>query len=404
MSLISVDQAREIVLADTPLLADEETPLARAGNRVLAKDIAAKRDQPPFPASAMDGYAVRAADVADVPASLKVVGEAPAGRAFAGRVGPGQAVRIFTGAPVPEGADAIAIQENCTRSGDQVQVNKPVEAGTYVRPAGLDFAAGDVLLANHTWLGASELALLAAINVPMVPVRRRPIVAIIATGDELVLPGEDPADDQIIASNNYGIAETVRQAGGVAVDLGVVGDTEDELDAAVDAAVGSAADILVTSGGASVGDHDLVKSTLEARGMEVGFWTIAMRPGKPMMFGRLNGMKMLGFPGNPVSSMVASHVFLKPLIRRYLGLSDQLDIRTGICGADIGPNDQREEFMRATAAPNAQGQMCVTPFSRQDSSMLRTFQVANALLIRPGHDPGIKAGVPIRYIPLNHLA
>ncbi|MHB2166396.1 molybdopterin molybdotransferase MoeA [Alsobacter sp. R-9] len=401
MSLLSVDDALRMVLdfARRPL-ESETVPIGAAAGRTLATPLAALRTQPPFPASAMDGYAVRAADVAAPGARLSVIGTAPAGHAFAGRVGPGEAVRIFTGAPVPEGADTVLIQENADAENGTIVARTTEPAGRFVRPAGLDFRAGEELIpAGHRMTPRSQ-ALAAAMGHATVPVRRRPRVAVLATGDELVRPGEAMRPDQIVASNVYAVAGMVVEAGGEPIDLGIATDDFASLAAAITAAEAARADVLVTLGGASVGDHDLVQSALTQRGMTLGFWRIAMRPGKPLIFGQLGTMGILGLPGNPVSSIVCAQLFLLPLLRALAGDADAGADRSeaAILGADLPANDMRQDYLRASISEGPDGRRVATPFGRQDSSMLRLLAQAQALIIRPPHAPAAKAGEACRIL------
>lgn len=393
--------ARILTTATTPLEA-ENVALVDALGRRLAADLPARRTQPPCAVSAMDGYAVRAADITAVPARLKIVGVSAAGHGFAGRVGPGEAARIFTGAPVPEGADAILIQEDARAEDGFVTALASEPPGRYVRGAGLDFRAGDVLLKAGRRMGPAELALAAAMNHATAPVVRRPRVAILATGDELVPPGAIPGPDQIVASNNFAVGAYARQAGAEVIDLGIAGDDFAALEAAIRRAREARADVLVTLGGASVGDHDLVQTALTREGMELGFWRIAMRPGKPFMHGKLGDMRILGLPGNPVSAIVCAVLFLVPLVRALTGDAEAgADAtRPGVLGAALPANDQRQDYLRATLAGGADGPAMVTAFTRQDSSMLGIFASAHALIVRPPHAPAAKAGEPCRYLPL----
>ena len=393
MSLMPVEEARRRVLEtacrplDTQVIAIEQ-----ALGRVLARDVRARITQPPFAASAMDGYAVRAADVAEVPADLTVIGEAPAGHAYGGAVGPGQAVRIFTGAPVPEGADAIVIQEDADKvSDDRVRVRESSDAGRHIRPSGLDFSRGDALIAAGRRLIPRQIALAAAMNVAEITVYRRPSVAVLATGDELVLPGSTPRPDQIVSSNSFGLRTLVTKFGGEAVDLGIARDDIESLREAAARARGC--DILVTLGGASVGDHDLVRGALGQAGLEVDFWRIAMRPGKPLMFGRMGDVRVLGLPGNPVSAFVCARLFLKPLLDTLCGLSGE-DGRsvTARLAMDIAANDRRQDYLRAKLTHDGSGMPVAEPFPRQDSSMLRTLTEADGLIVRPPHAPAAGAG------------
>ncbi len=398
MSLLSVEDATAQLLDGVDTLASESVGLDEALGRVLAADLAATRTQPPFAASAMDGYALRAGDGARQGARLTVIGTSQAGKRFEGSLGPGEAVRIFTGAPVPGGADAILIQENATRDGDIVTVTSPVTEGLHVRPAGLDFKKNERLLAGGLVLGSRAIALAASMNHAQISVRTRPRVAILATGDELVPPGGDPGPDQIIASNSAGIAALVRESGGEPVDLGIAPDDI----AAIGEAVARAgdADILTLIGGASVGDHDLVQEALVQRGMTLNFWRIAMRPGKPLMVGHLQAMRVLGLPGNPVSAMVCGHIFLKPLIRALLGLTPGPATQTAILGADMAANDLRQDYIRAALASD-NGRTVATPFQRQDSSMMATLARADALIVRPPFAEAAPAGTPVPMIRLD---
>jgi molybdopterin molybdotransferase len=402
MSLLPVEEALRRVLDGARALPAETVPVGEALDRILAEDIASLRTQPPWDTSAMDGYAVRAADVATVPADLNVIGSAPAGHSFGGSVGPGEAVRIFTGAPMPAGADAIVIQEDTERDGDTVKVLETSGAGRFVRRRGLDFAQGEVLLTAGRRLGPRHIALAAAMNHATLPVRQRPKVAILATGDELVPPGTDPGPDGIIASNGYGIAALVRRAGGIPLDLGIAPDSREAIASAVSEALGNTADVLVTLGGASVGEHDIVQDVLEAQGLALDFWKIAMRPGKPLIFGRLGDMRVLGLPGNPVSSMVCGRLFVVPLIHELLAQADPESGETmARLGGDLKENDQRQDYLRATLDRDDAGGLIATPFAKQDSSMLATLVRADAFIIRPPHAPPARAGETCRVLVMD---
>ncbi|MGI9366638.1 MAG: molybdopterin molybdotransferase MoeA [Rhizobiaceae bacterium] len=415
-NLLSVRAALERILLDVEPVESEDVAIADAAGRVLASDLAATRTQPPFPASAMDGYALRSADVKTCPARLTRIGESAAGHGYTGTIGTGECVRIFTGAPVPDGADTIAIQENATANGTAITIEKAEPAGKYIRPAGLDFSTGETLLRANQELNSSTLALAAAMNHPKVPVYRKPIVAIIATGDELVLPGHSPADDQIIASNSFGVAAIARASGANIMDLGIAQDTLVSLKKKFEQAAttntpatkmtGAAslgADIIITLGGASVGDHDLVAQALEHRGVALNFWKLAMRPGKPVMFGVSHEdgrpRRYLGLPGNPVSSLVCALIFLRPLIRKMTGLNPDLTRLPAVLDQDLPANDQREEFMRATHIED-NGTLRVTPFGNQDSSILSLLAKATCLMIRPAHAPAASKGEPCEIILL----
>jgi len=404
--MISVEEALKRVLAsaETPL-EEEKVALEKAYGRVLAHDIKALRTQPPFPNSAMDGYALRAADTASPPVTLAVVGESAAGRAFAGALRSGEAVRIFTGAPMPDGADAIVIQEDVSREGEGIRLSAAAPAGDNLRPAGMDFREGEALIAAGRRLTPRDVALAAAANHTALPVRRRARVAILATGDELVPPGGALGPAQIIASNNFAVAGVVEACGGVAVDLGIAVDELGALKTALAQARETRADVLVTLGGASVGDHDLVQQALVASGMELGFWRIAMRPGKPLMHGRLGAMRVLGLPGNPTSSMVCAILFLRPLLSALHGEPDagadpSEPARLAI---DLGANGIRQDYMRASLARGAEGVLVATPAADQDSSLVKTMARADGLIIRPPHAPPAKAGDPCRVIAFHGL-
>jgi molybdopterin molybdotransferase len=399
MALTPVNTARDAILKAARTLPAENVPLDQANGRILARDVKSKRNQPPFHASAMDGYAVRGADVARAPVNLLVIGEAPAGKAFGGALKSGQAVRIFTGAPLPRGADTIVIQENCSRDGDLVTVHQSETTGRYVRAKGLDFQSGAVLLTAGTRLGSRQIGLAAAMNYAELPVRRRPRVAIMPTGDELVTPGSTPRDDQIISSNNFALAAFVRQFGGEPIDLGIVRDDKRALANAIKRAAGC--DILVTLGGASVGDHDLVQGALKKAGLRLTFYRIAMRPGKPLMYGKLKSMHVLGLPGNPVSSIVCARIFLKPLIDKLLGVSANDAALTARLATPLGANDQRQDYLRAVFTQAGDGSAYVSAFAKQDSSMLTRLTQANCLIIRPPFAKAARKGARVEILMLD---
>ena len=398
MSLMPLDEAIARVVNEITPLGSEMMPLVRASGRVLASSLSANITQPPFAASSMDGYAVRASDIQTVPAILHQVGEAPAGAAFAGRVEAGQTVRIFTGGPLPDGADCVVIQENTTSDGEAVTVLKSADTGNAIRPMGLDFKRGDILLDAGCTIGPVEIALAAAMNHSEFPVRKKPRVAIIATGDELVIAGQDPSPHQIISSNGPGIVAAVEAFGGEAVDLGIARDTPQSLRDALIKAEG--ADLLITLGGASVGDHDIVQDILKQQGVEIGFWRIAMRPGKPLMFGRRGDMRVLGLPGNPVSAMICTQIFVKPVIDAYLGRSYKQIPFSVELGCDLPANDLRQEFMRASLSRNGEALPVATPFRKQDSSLLSRLAKADCLVIRPPHAAAARQGDTVQAIDL----
>jgi molybdopterin molybdotransferase len=393
MALMPVAEALARVLADAKPLPGEPAPLMDAHGRVLVADLAALRTQPPADVSAMDGYAVRAADVANVPARLKVVGEVAAGHQFQGSVDAGEAARIFTGGVLPLGSDTVVIQENTSREGDIVVVATSASKGRHVRAAGLDFARGAPLLRQGRRLSERDLALAAAMNHPRVLVHRRPRVAVLATGDELVMPGAVPGEGQIVYSNGYATMALAQREGCHIIDLGIAPDDLAQTAAAARRARDLGADVLVTSGGASVGDYDLVQKALASEGLALSFWKVAMRPGRPMMHGRLGAMHVLGLPGNPVSSYVCGVLFLLPLIRRLCGRGDlELPIEQALLGIDLPANDERADYLRAVLAAGGDRYPVATPAPVQDSSMLAPLAAADCLLIRAPHAPAAMAG------------
>ena len=392
MALISVAEALDHVLAHAAPLPPETVPLNDALGRVLAADLKALRTQPPADLSAMDGYAARASDVVTAPVDLRVIGEVAAGRPFTTEVGTGEAARIFTGGVMPAGADTVIVQEITERKGDAVTVLKPVSKGRHIRRQGLDFRRGDTLFTAGRRLSARDLALLAGMNHPIVPVHRRPVVALFATGDELVPPGAKPGPGQIVYSNGFALAALARQEGAAVVDLGLVKDELEPTVAAVRAAREGGADILVTTGGASVGEYDLVPNAFAAEGIALSFWKVAMRPGRPLMHGRLGGVQVLGLPGNPVSAYVCAFLFLVPLIRRMSGRSDlRMPTESALLGSDLLANDERADYLRATLRRGTEGEI-VTAFPVQDSSMMVPLAQADCLIIREPYAPAAAAG------------
>ncbi len=399
--LVPVDEAVARIIVGTAPVPSDYVALTEAAGRTLAEPLKARRSQPPFDASSMDGYAVRAADTANAPAVLKLIGMAAAGRRFDGSVGAGEAARIFTGAPVPPGADAVLIQENA-RPGDDgtVTAQEPATAGRHIRRAGLDFQENALLLDAGRRLGMRELALAAAAGHAHLPVRRRPVVAIIATGDELVPPGEVPTPDQIFAASSPGLAAYVNALGGEARDLGIVRDDRAAITRTIEHALALPADVVLTIGGASVGDHDLVQAALNEAGLTLDFWRVAMRPGKPLMFGHIEGTRVLGLPGNPVSSLVCAILFLRPLIAALLGQPQSDPSEPATLGGDLAENDNRQDYVRARLATRRGELPAAIPLPVQDSSMLGVFATADCLIVRPPHAPAARAGEPCRIIPL----
>jgi molybdopterin molybdotransferase len=406
VALMPVADALNAILAGAEPLPEEMVGLDAAWHRVLARDVAARRTQPPQAMSAMDGYAVRAADAGDLTARLKVIGEVAAGRPFEKKVGANEAVRIFTGGVIPDGADAVIIQEDTLREdsaidGDHITITEAAKTGRHIRPAGVDFSEGDVLLAGGSRLTDRDLSLAAGMNYPELAVRRRPKVAILATGDELVMPGTIPGPGQIVYSNGFALRALARAEGAETIDLGIAADTVAETAEGIRRARASGADILITTGGASVGDHDLVKQSLEAEGVTMAFWRIAMRPGKPMMHGRLGSMRVIGLPGNPVSSYVCGFLFLVPLIRALSGRASVHHVReTALLGRDLAANDQREDYLRARLEEREDGALIATPVTHQDSSLLGNLAAARALVIRPPFAPAAGAGAPCELLRL----
>ncbi len=401
--MLSVDEARTRIIAPLCPTQAEMVALAEAWGRVTAAPVAARLTQPPTDVSAMDGYALRAADGA-VGAVLHVIGEAPAGRPLLGEVSAGQAVRLFTGSAVPAGADCVVAQEDVAAEGDTMRLDTQAQAqaGRHIRRAGQDFRIGDELLPAGVRLGARGIGLAAAANHPWLAVHRRPRVAILATGDEIAMPGDPLKAGGIVSSNAHALAALVRSGGGDPLVLPIARDTR----AAVAEAVGAlgGVDLLVTTGGASVGDYDLVQSGLGEHGFVLDFWRIAMRPGKPLLFGMLKGVPVLGLPGNPVSALVCAVLFLLPALARLSGLPGDAPPSTMMAlGAAVGPNDQRQDHLRSSIAAGPDGQPQATPFTRQDSSLLWLLAQADGLVVRPPHAPALLAGAFVPVIRLDLL-
>jgi molybdopterin molybdotransferase len=399
--MLSVDDARARVLAGLAPTPAEIVHLADAWGRVAAAPVTARLHQPPRDVSAMDGFALRAADgVAG--ARLRVVGSAPAGHPWDGVLGAGEALRLFTGSIMPQGADAVLLQEDATVADGVATVNETVTKGRHIRRAGQDFAAGDVLLPAGGRLTARDVGLAAAGNTPWLAVHRRPRVAILATGDEIALPGEPIPPGGIVSSNAHALAAFVRALGAEPLVLPIA---RDEISAIAEGGAAAAgADLLVTTGGASVGEHDLVQAGLGQRGMALDFWKIAMRPGKPLMFGEMGGMPVLGLPGNPVSALVCAVLFLLPALARLSGLQgDPPPSVPAVLGAKLPANDHRADHLRARLAPGPDGVLVATAFERQDSAMLRLLATADALILRAPHAPAAPAGAPVSVIRLDAL-
>ena len=397
--MISVAEALERVIAGIQPISAERVGLADALGRVLAEDVASRITQPFADVSAMDGYAVRAADVTAAPVVLEQIGESTAGRGFEEPIGAGQTVRIFTGAPLPKGADAIVIQEDTEAQGAAITVRQGVARGAYVRAAGMDFRTNDVLLRAGRVLTARDLGMAAAMNVPWLTVRRQPRIAILATGDELVMPGEPVGPHQIIGSNSLAVAAYARVLGGIPTLLGIARDTEDSLRGLLAGARN--ADLLITIGGASVGDYDLVRQVLGTEGLRLDFYKIAMRPGKPLIFGHLNDVPVLGLPGNPVSAGVCSVLFLAPAMKVMLGSVENEECgKTALLGCDLGENDRRQDYLRASLATDGAGNPVATPFPKQDSAMMALFAGADCLVVRPPFAPPARAGERVPIVPL----
>lgn len=392
-ALLSVADALARVLDGVEPLPREDAALTDADGRVLADDVAARRTQPPTDLSAMDGYAVRAADVVTVPVTLKVAGEVAAGHPYEGAVASGEAARIFTGGVIPPGADTIVIQENTARDGERVVIKSPSPAGRHIRRAGLDFKEGQVLLARGRRLTDRDVMLAAAMSHPIVPVHRRPKLALFATGDELKAPGSALGPGEIVYSNGFALMALARNEGASVTDLGIVPDNVEATSSAIRRARDSGADVLVTTGGASVGEYDLVQRGLKVEGLELSFWRVALRPGRPMMNGRLGAMHVLGLPGNPVSAYVCAYLFLVPLLRRLAGRTDLVpQPESAALGCDMPENDERADYLRATLDRHADGVLVATPVRIQDSSMMAALAKADCLVVREAFEPAAKAG------------
>ena len=396
--MIPVSEAVQRITSAFKPVESETVSLAEAAHRVAAEDVRARMMQPPAPVSAMDGYAVRAEDAATVPVTLKVIGSSPAGHPFTGTIGKGEAVRIFTGGVVPEGGDAIVIQEDTDASADSVTIKEAARPNRHIRAAGLDFKTGDVLAPAGKRLTARDVSLIAAGDVPELSVRRRPRIALAATGDELTLPGAPKAPGAIVASSGYALKPLIESWGGQVLDLGIIPDTVEAVAALPERAAG--ADLLVTLGGASVGEHDLIQKALGPKGLELDFWKIAMRPGKPLIFGRLGALPLLGLPGNPVSTLVCALLYLRPAIAAMLGTDTQTPLTRARLAAPLKANDKRQDYIRATLELR-DGEAWATPLPIQDSSMLSALARADGLIVRPPFAPEAVAGEAVDILPLD---
>jgi molybdopterin molybdotransferase len=392
--LISVEEALLRVLDGVSTLPAEEIPIDAAHGRVLAATLASRRTQPPADLSSMDGYAVLAADIAEVPARLRLIGESAAGRPFQGNMKAGETVRIFTGAVMPPGGDQVVPQENVARDGDDITINT-LPKGKFVRRQGFDFKAGQVMLEAGRRLNARDIGLAAAMDHAKLMATKKPRVAIIATGDELVEPGGGDAPDKIVASNPVTLAALIRQEGGEPVSLGICPDRVDAIGGAIRSARNLDIDLLVTLGGASVGDHDLIVPALTQEGFDIAFHRMAMRPGRPMLLGLSDNLRVIGLPGNPVSAFVCAFLFLVPLLRKLQGRSDALpQTESALLGRAVDANDHRQDFLRAKFSRRGDGQLIATPFKLQDSSMQAVLHAADGLVVRAPHAPAAPEGAP----------
>lgn len=399
--MLPVAEARARIIAGLRPTAAEVVALADAWGRVTAAPVLARLTQPPTDVSAMDGYALRASDGA-LGTRLRVTDRAPAGHPFTGQVGPGEAVRLYTGSGIPEGADCVVAQEDVTADGVAMTLNAAAQAGRHIRPAGGDFRQGTELVPAGAKLGARAVGLAAAGNHPWVAVHRRPRVGLLATGDEIAMPGDPLGPGSIVSSNVHALAALVRAGGGEPVMLPIARDTADAVAQAAQGVPGL--DMLVTTGGASVGDYDLVQAGLARQGFVLDFWRIAMRPGKPLLSGVLHGVPVLGLPGNPVSALVCAILFLWPALGRLSGMAgDPLPSVAMPLGRDVAENDHREDYLRSTIAVGRDGVDCATPFARQDSSLLHVLAQAQGLVIRPPHAPAAPAGTLVPVLRLEGL-
>ena len=398
--MLAVDDALNSVLSEINKLNYEEISISQSRDRILATDLISRVTQPPTAVSAMDGYAVRVEDLDIIPTTLALIGESAAGRSFKGEIQPGQTVRIFTGAAVPDNANAIIIQENAEKLGNKIKIKEKIKTGKYIRSAGQDFHRGQTLIKAGTRLNSRNIALAAGMNIPWIKVIRKPRVAILSTGDELVLPGEEVGSDQIISSNSIGLAVLIEAHGGIAINLGIAKDDPKSLKNIISNLTGI--DMLITIGGASVGDYDLIKTVLVSEGLDITFSKVAMRPGKPLIFGKINNTPMLGLPGNPVSAGVTATLFLVPTINKMLGLCNTFyKTETAVLGCDIDKNDERQDYLRARLENTGMKEAIVTPFDKQDSSMLANYADADCLIVRKPFAASLSRGKKVKIIRLD---
>lgn len=396
--MLSIEEALANIRNAISPVPTEEIFVADALGRVLAEDIVATVSHPPRNVSSMDGYAVRAADIGSLPVTLTQIGEAAAGHTFEGIVGAGQCTRIFTGGGLPQGADTVVIQEDTDADGDRITIREAGPEGDWVRPEGLDFAASKTLLPAGHMMTARDVGLASAAGATWIRVRRKPRIAVLSTGDEVVMPGAPRRADQIVSSNTVALLAYAQVMGAEAISLGIAEDKPESLKARLADAQGF--DMLVTSGGASVGDHDLVQSAFGEEGLDLGFYKIAMRPGKPLIFGHIGKTVLLGLPGNPVSTGVTAAIFVRAAVEEMLGLAPKPLYEAAILGADLPKNGKRLDFMRASLTPSETEMPTATPFDRQDSSMLAAFAHADCLIMREIGAPPAKAGETVKIVRL----
>ena len=408
MSLLPVDDALKAITEALSPIDKEDISMAEAAagdvmGRVLAEDVYAELSHPPHDVSAMDGFAVRHADLADLSKPLKIIGESTAGHPFEGMVNSGETVRIFTGAHCPKGSDTIIIQEDAERDGDHVTIKEVAPKGRYIRLKGNDFSQGDLIAAKGEVISPRLLALIASAGLATLNLRKKPRVAIISTGDELVAPGTPPKEGQIISSNGLFLKSYLNSIGAEAIDIGIIPDQEDALEKAFEDA--SKADLIMTSGGASVGSHDgVAKAMTDQSTSQLNFWRIAMRPGKPLIFGKIKGVPMIGLPGNPVSTGVCAMVFVSTAIKAITGQDIShnwgLDIRQGRLSKPLKANDKRQDYLRASLGFSQDGTPELTPYEQQDSGMMQLLTQAEALVIRSPFADEAEIGDFAPYIPI----